>query len=146
MRSILGMVKVQLTMGIPGMTSSTTQSPKSSARRCAHEGQRQFVLHENAKTSELPQDLQRIRAKPLRKSPQSVNVKNFSRISCLFLDFSFYFSLWPQCSFSVSSVVFLDFDTSLSSNVLSIYSRFLKNTIFRWCFSAHYYTWRRREA
>ena len=78
MRSILGMVKVQLTMGTPCMTSFTTQSPKSSARRCAHEGQRQFVLHENARNIVWPQDLQRILAKPLRKSPQSVNLKNLS--------------------------------------------------------------------
>gem|GEM_PF-6566071 len=58
------MVKVQLTMGIPEITSSTTQSPKSKARRCAHEGQRQFVLQENARTRELPQDLQRILPAP----------------------------------------------------------------------------------
>jgi len=51
---------VQLTTGIPGITSSTTHSPKSSARRCAHEGQRQLVLQENARTRELPQDLHRI--------------------------------------------------------------------------------------
>lgn len=32
-------------MGIPEITSSTTQSPKSKARRCAHEGLRQFRRH-----------------------------------------------------------------------------------------------------